>query len=103
MCLDTSGNMARASDPYAQAQDAASACRLFYNELWYGPTRGIRYFEEILGHGQPIAILKARLVEAALTVPGVLTAVVYLTAVKARSISGQVQITTAAGEAIVTL
>ena len=103
LVLDVSGNIARASNPYAILQDVASACRLFAGELYYDDSQGIPYFEQVLTQYQPTALLKAELAAAALTVPGVLTAVVFLTDVAQRSISGQVQITTADGPFIVTL
>lgn len=103
LALDASGNIAVASRPYSIAQDVASACRLFFGELYYDTTKGIRYFSEVLGQYQPVQVLKARLVAAALGVPGVLTAKVFLTAIAGRSVAGQVQITTAAGSAIVAL
>lgn len=103
LALDASGNIALASEPYSILQDVASACRLFQGELWYGGTQGIFYFDQILGRYQPIQILKDQLVRAALTVPGVLAATVFLTAVVGRAISGQVQITTTDGAAVVPL
>ena len=95
--------MAVARAPYATVQDVASACRLFYDELYYGPVTGVRYFERVLGRFAPNTFLKAQLVEAALSVPGVLTAKVYLADVTARGLTGQVQITTADGPFVVSL
>lgn len=103
LTLDASGNIALAAEPYSILQDVASACRLFAGELWYGGTAGIFYFDQILGRYQPIQILKDQLVRAALTVPGVLSATVFLTAVVGRAIGGQVQIVTSAGVAVVPL
>jgi hypothetical protein len=103
LAVDAIGNIALASEPYSILQDVASACRLFQGELWYGGTDGLPYFDQILGEYQPIQVLKDGLVRAALSVPGVLAATVFLTAVVGRQISGQVQITTSAGPAIVTL
>lgn len=91
LVLDASGNIAIASEPYALAQDVASACRLFAGELWYATNKGIPYFSEILGHWPPLALVRARLVEAALTVPGVASAQVVITEFKDRTITGQVQ------------
>lgn len=103
LALDVRGNIALASEPYSIVQDVASACRLFAGELYYQTNRGIPYFGQILGKRPPLALLKARLVEAALSVPGVLTARCFLTSIKGRELSGQVQITTASGPAIVNL
>lgn len=103
LTVDAIGNIARADETYSIIQDVASACRLFQGELWYGGTDGIPYFDQILGRYQPIQVLKDGLVRVALSVPGVLTATVFLTAVVGRQINGQVQITTTAGDLVVTL
>ena len=44
LTLDANNNIALAAEPYAFAQDAASAIRLFQGELWYDTTRGVPYF-----------------------------------------------------------
>lgn len=103
LTVDAIGNIARADETYSTIQDVASACRLFQGELWYGGIDGIPYFDQILGKYQPIQVLKDGLVRAALSVPGVLAATVFLTAVVGRQISGQVQLVTTAGNLVVTL
>ena len=45
LCVDSSGNLAVASEPYSLAQDAASAIKLFQGEYIYDTTIGIPYFE----------------------------------------------------------
>lgn len=102
LCIDAAGNIALAAEPYSITQDVASACRLWRDELWYGPIRGIPY-ERILGRFQPVQLLKAQLTAAAETVPGVVRAQVFLTSARDRSVSGQVQVTTRYGVDIVTL
>jgi len=79
------------------AQDAASAIRLFAGEAWFDTTQGVPYFETILGRAPPVAFMKARFAAAALTVPGVVSAVCYLDAIADRRLTGQVQIRDAAG------
>lgn len=103
LTVDAVGNIARADETYSTFQDVASACRLFQGELWYGGTDGLPYFDQILGKFQPIQVLKAGLVQAALSVPGVQAATVFLSAVVGRQITGQVQVVTAAGTDMVTL
>lgn len=103
LTVDAVGNIARADETYSILQDVASACRLFQGELWYGGTAGIPYFDQILGQYRPIAALKDGLARAALTVPGVLSATVFLTDVIGRRISGQVQCATTSGEITVQL
>lgn len=92
LTLDVSGNIAAATDPYSLAQDAASAIRLFLGELWYNTTKGVPY-KQILGQAPNISYLKSKFVAAALTVPGVVAAVCFITSIEGRKVSGQVQVT----------
>jgi hypothetical protein len=97
LTLDSSGNIAIASEPYSIAQDVASAIRLVQGELWYDTTQGIPYFGQILGELPPIAFMKAQFVAAALTVPDVVSAVCFITGFSNRTITGQVQIVDTSG------
>lgn len=97
LVLDASGNIAVAAEPYAIAQDVACACRLFQSELWYDTNQGVPYFSQILGHWPPLPLVRARLIEAALTVPGVMSAQVVISAFQNRTITGQVQFLDAVG------
>ena len=97
LALDTAGNIAVATEPYAQAQDAASAIKTFEGECYYDTTKGIPYFEQILGHSPPVSLMKAYINEAALTVPGVVSSQCYITDWSNRKVSGQVQITNTSG------
>lgn len=74
LCLDASGNIAMASNPYAIAQDVASACKLYLGELWYNTDKGIPYTDQILGHSPPLSLVKSDLETAALSVPEVVEA-----------------------------
>lgn len=104
LCIDATGNIAVASDPYAIEQDVASAARLFQGELYYGPpAQGVPYFTEGLGRAFPTQLLKAAIVTQALTVPGVLSAQVFLITVADRGVGGQIQVQTSAGPLTVTL
>lgn len=91
LCKDADGNIAVASEPYSLAQDVACACRLFRGELWYDTTKGIPYFEEILGHLPPAAVIKAEYVRAAQTVPDVVNARCFLRDLTKRVLNGQIQ------------
>lgn len=95
--VDAQGNVAVASDPYSQTQDVASACRLFQGEAYYDTSIGVPYFGQILGHEQPVQVVKSALSEAALTVPGVVAARVVLSELAGRTLRGQVQVTLADG------
>ena len=96
LCLDASGNIAMASEPYALAQDAASAISTFLGECWYDTTQGVPYWQDILGQRPPAELLKAQFARAALTVPGVVSASVALTQ-SARQLGGTVTITDTTG------
>lgn len=98
LVLDLNGNIALADEPYALAQDAASAIRLFQGELYYDTVSGVPYWQSILGQMPPLSLIKAKFVEAALTVPGVVSAVCLISSFTDREIRGQVQITSVSGQ-----
>lgn len=98
LVLDASGNIAVAAEPYALAQDAASAIKTFLGECYFDTTVGVPYLTQVLGKKIPLAILKQLLVDAALTVPGVVAAQVFITALTDRDLSGQVQVVSENGE-----
>jgi hypothetical protein len=98
LALDISGNIAVATEPYAQAQDAASSMRTFAGEVYYDRNRGVPYWEQILGHYPPISLMKTYLEGAALLVPGVVQARAFFTGFADRRATGQVQIKDASGQ-----
>lgn len=91
--VDASGNIGVASPPYSLAQDVASAIKLYLGEAYYDTSSGVPYYQVILGLAPPLAVFKAQMVAAAMTVPGVVSATCYVTTFKAREIRGQVQFT----------
>lgn len=93
LAVDANRNIAMASEPYSLAQDAASAIRTFFGEVYYDTTKGVPYFTELLGKTPSLPLLKAQFVAAALTVPGVVSAQVFISGVSDRNVSGQVQVT----------
>jgi len=97
LAVDAAGNIAVARAPYALAQDTASAIRLFQGELYFDTTKGIPYFAQIFGRAPPLPLVKAYFVNAALTVPGVVSAKCFFTSWADRGLRGQVQITDASG------
>ena len=96
-CLDASGNIAVATEPYSQVQDAASAVRVFEGEAYYDTSLGVPYWTDILGRTQPTQIMRARAQLAAMTVPGVIDATAILTIKPNREMGGQIQIRTNEG------
>lgn len=96
LALDSSGNIATATDPYRMAQDAACACRTFLGEVYYDTARGVPYFDEVLGHRPPLELIRARHIAAAKTAEGVADARVFYTALTP-VLTGQVQVFDASG------
>lgn len=93
LVVDASGNIAVASEPYALAQDAASAIKLFLGEYYWDTTLGIPYLTQIFGASPPpLALIKEQLTNAALSVPDVASAQVFLNQLTNRALSGQVQV-----------
>lgn len=95
--LDAAGNIALASDPYAIAQDVASAVRTFQGECWFDTTVGVPYFQEVLGQSPPLQLLQSLIEQAALTVPEVAKAAATISSFENRTITGNVQVTTSSG------
>jgi hypothetical protein len=97
LIADAKGNIAVAADPYAKAQDVASACKLFAAELWFDVSKGVPYFEQILGHAPPRGLMQALIEQAAMTVPGVVSARCTIEQVANRRVTGTVRFTDDAG------
>ncbi|WP_334166336.1 hypothetical protein [Achromobacter mucicolens] len=93
LVLNAAGNIAMASNPYAPAQDVASAIKLFKGELFYNKAPGVPYWEDILGHRPPLALVRENVQRAALTVPEVASARCTLTSFTDRALAGYVEIT----------
>ena len=99
--LDSSGNIAMATEPYALAQDAASNIRTFAGECAYNTSLGIPYFASILGKRPQLEFMRAKFKDAANQVPGVLSSQVFFSNFANRTVSGQVQVTGPKGVAAV--
>ena len=97
LMLDSFGNWAQAAAPYQLAQDAASAIRTFLGECYYDTTIGVDYWGKVLGHPFSLPLLKQLFTNAAMTVPGVASAQVFITDYTDRTVTGQVQVTDANG------
>lgn len=98
MCLDSNGNIALAGEPYALAQDAASAIQMYLGECRYDTTLGIDWLGTILGASPiPIQLMRTQFVAEAMRVPGVVAAQVFFTTVSDRALTGQVQVKSLAG------
>lgn len=95
LSVDANSNIAVADPNYSLAQDAASAIKTFLGELYYDTTVGVPWLTQILGQGSSLALLKQQLVDAALTVPGVASAQVFISSFANRVVTGQVQVVSA--------
>lgn len=96
LVLDAANNIAVAQEPYALAQDAASADKTQQGECFWDSSVGVPLFSEVLGQRPSISLMKSLFSAAALTVPGVSLARTFITAIRNREVSGQVQVTSAA-------
>ena len=90
LCVDTAGNIAVATEPYALAQDVASAIKTFKGEVYYDASIGIPYNEEILGMTPPLSLVRDYLVQAALSVENVTSAVANIDLGRNRKLTGSV-------------
>ena len=98
LVVDANGNIAVAQAPYALAQDAASAIKTFLGEVWYDTSIGIPYSSQIIGKSLPVSVFRQYMVDAALSVPGVVSASCTIQSVQARTVTGQVAFTDALEE-----
>lgn len=98
LAVTTGLNIAAASGDYAIAQNVATALRLFRGELWYDTSAGVPYLQQILGRNLPLNLIKAQFVAAALSVPGVKSAVCFIQSDLNRTLKAQVLITSTGGQ-----
>ena len=89
--LDTSGNIAVATESYQQAQDISSSCRVFLHDDYYKQSDGIPYLEEIMGRSSyPLALYQRNLHDRAMLVNGIVSIDVKLQQLKDRVLSGAI-------------
>ena len=89
--LDTSGNIAVATESYQQAQDISSSCRVFLKDDYYKQSDGIPYLEEIMGRSSyPLALYQRNLHDRAMLVNGIVSIDVKLQQLKDRVLSGAI-------------
>ena len=93
LVLTASGDIAVASEPYAIAQDVATALRTFKNDCWYDQAKGLPYWQKILGKFPPMSVVRSLLEKEALTVAGVVSAKVVNLSITDRALTGEVEIT----------
>ena len=103
LALNSSGNIIVVSGPYAIAQNVACAVRTFLGECWYDTTKGVPYFQQILGYMPSYQYMKAKFIGAALLISGVASVQCFLTGPsrETRVVGGQMQITLIDGTVVV--
>lgn len=98
LSVDSAGNIATCTEDEAIAQDVCNAIRLFTNDAWFYPERGIDHFNLDLGVKPLISQVRARFTQAAQSVDGVSAATVTnLKVDDNRKLSGQVIVVTVNG------
>jgi len=100
LVLDSAGNIAMASPPYALEQDVASAVQLYLGELWFQGNKGIPYFQQVLGQFPPLSLLVGLVEKAALTVSGVVNAQCVITTFDSRQVTGEIRFIDETGAAL---
>jgi hypothetical protein len=101
LTLDSSGNIAVVLSPTSLAQDAASAIQTYLGEVYLDTTVGVPWLTQVLGVNPPptLSLLKQILVTAALSAnTEIASAQVFLTSFSNRSVGGQVQVISTAGQ-----
>ena len=101
LCLDKAGRIAIAEGAYATAQAVANECRLFTDDAYFEPGRGIPYYLIALGRKLSPSVLRARLRDAAMLVEDVedVTEVVLERLdTETRRVTGEIKFTSMEGE-----
>lgn len=98
--VDPAGNIPVRFTDYSIAQNVANAFRLFTEDAWFFPERGIPHFLIELKKEPRLNVLKARLKQAALKIDGVKDCQIDLLHIEGRELSGMATITTTNGEQI---
>jgi len=90
LVLDAAGDMACATEPYAIAQNVASAIRTFTGDCWYDQKKGMPYWQQILGRYPPMAVVRDRIVAEATKEQGVAQVQVQRLSATGRTLTGDV-------------
>lgn len=100
LVLDAAGDIAVAGEPYAIAQDVASAIRTFTKDCWYDQKKGIPYWQEVLGHYPPMALVRNRITTQAMREPGVARIELQSLKLLNRNLTGDVLVFDQSGKSI---
>lgn len=96
--VDPAGNLPVSYSAYSVAQNVANAFRLFTEDAWYFPEKGIAHFLIELKKEPMLNVLKSRLRQAALNVDGVAECEISLLNIDGRDLSGMATLTLENGE-----
>jgi hypothetical protein len=99
LMLDSQGNLAVATGGAALAQDVASAISTFLGEVFYDTTVGVPWQSEVFGQQFSASLVGALLAQAALTVPGVVSAHATGLVISGGAVTGTLEFTDATGAA----
>lgn len=97
LVLDANGDIALADEPYAISQDVASAIRTFQTDCWYDQRKGVPYWQQILGHYPPMALVRSAIVKEAMGEPKVAQVTVKRLDLTDRRVTGEVLVIDADG------
>lgn len=106
LAVDTSGNLAIATNEYQQAQDIATSCRVYKVQKEDGTISGDDYYNkndgipilEILGKSAyPLALYQRNLYDRSLMVDGVVSVDVKFDSLRDRVLEGRIIFTTDTG------
>ena len=100
LTLDSGGNIATTQDSYGIAQNVANAVRLFMNDAYYDPERGVPHFLIDLGVTLDMSVVRSRIRRASLSVDGVTDANVEITTITDRVMGGTIAVTTEEGDIV---
>ncbi len=100
LMLDSSGNIALATDGEAISQDVASAISTFLGECYYDTTIGVPWQSKAFGEEYSESLVIALLEKAALTVPGVVSASATITSFNRqnRQVTGTIEVIDTTGQ-----
>lgn len=96
--VDPAGNLPVIYGAYSVAQNVANAFRLFTEDAWYFPEKGIAHFLIELKKEPMLNVLKSRLRQAALSIDGVVDCEISLLNIEGRDLSGMATLTLENGE-----
>lgn len=96
--VDPAGNLPVRYEAYSIAQNVANAFRLFTDDAWFFPEKGIAHFLIELKKEPRLNVLKSRLRQAALSIEGVKDCEISLLNLEGRDLSGMATITLDSGD-----